>query len=49
VIDPTAARRVGAAEVRGFTLGFVTESRFATYREDDDGVPWIDIWEVTVR
>ena len=48
VVDPSGPRVLGTAVVKGFPLRLVSDTRFATYREDSDGVPWIDIWQLVV-
>ena len=49
VLDPAGTRFLGSVEVEGFALSLLSDTRFATYREDADGVPWIDIWQITIR
>jgi hypothetical protein len=49
VLDPAAARLLGTVRVTGFPIRFIGDSRFATYREDAEGVPWVDVWELSIR
>jgi hypothetical protein len=48
-LDPAGATLLGTAEVPGFALSILSDTRFATYREDANGIPWIDIWEIVSR
>jgi hypothetical protein len=47
VLDPVRGRLLATAQVEGFPLRLLSDTRFATYREDSDGVPWVDVWEIT--
>jgi hypothetical protein len=49
VIDVASRRLVGSVTVPGAALQIISDDRFATYREDPDGNPWLEIWMVTVR
>jgi hypothetical protein len=35
-------------EIAGQPLAVVSDDRFATYREDQDGYPYIDTWRIKV-
>jgi hypothetical protein len=48
VLDPATARVVGTAAAVGYPVRLLSDSRFVTYREDADGIPWIDVWTVNI-
>jgi hypothetical protein len=47
VIDIVNRRLVGSITVSGAPLQILSDDRFATYREDAEGNPWIEVWTVT--
>jgi hypothetical protein len=49
IIDLASRRVIGDVVVPGAALQILSDDRFATYREDADGNPWLDIWAISVK
>ncbi|MFS8636691.1 MAG: 6-bladed beta-propeller [Gemmatimonadota bacterium] len=49
VIDPRTGRLVMSQRVPQFVVAFLSDEMIASYRADDDGVPFIDIWRMRIR
>lgn len=49
VIDIASRRLVGSVMVPGAALQVLSDDRFATYREDADGIPWLEVWRISVK
>jgi hypothetical protein len=48
IVAPETGVLVGIAEVRGYPIGWLSEELVGTYREDANGLPYIDVWTVEV-
>lgn len=48
VLDIETGRLVASASVPGLVLALLPDRHVATYREDDAGVPFVDVYRVTV-
>jgi hypothetical protein len=48
VIDPRSGRLLATLRVEGQPLAVLSDDQFATYREDRDGYPFIDVWRIKV-
>jgi hypothetical protein len=49
VIDPLNHRITARGEVPGYPVALLGDDHLATYREDRDGIPYVDVWRITSR
>jgi hypothetical protein len=49
VLDLQRRQVIGRVRVPGYAVSIVDDARFATYHEDDDGIPHVQLWRLTVR
>jgi hypothetical protein len=49
VIDPAGGRVVASQRVSPLVSGFIDDEHVYAYREDDEGVPFIDVWQLRLE
>jgi hypothetical protein len=47
ILNPKTGRLVGTTSVRGYPLHFLDDDGLVTYREDVNGLPYVDFWRLT--
>ena len=48
IVDPRRRQVIGRVRIPGMAISLLGDTRFATYFEDDDGLPYVQIWRFTV-
>jgi hypothetical protein len=47
-VDTKTGRLIGRADLHGFPVALIGGLQVVTYREDADGFPYVDVWQLTV-